>query len=84
MINQTLADLEATLQVFFTDGALSFWNQEGEINTYQLLQFHVHAPSEHTFDGVNHDLEVHFVHKHFSEKRYAVIAVYFDISDGGN
>ena len=31
--------------------------------TYELQQFHVHAPSEHTIDGKHAPLEVHFVHK---------------------
>ncbi len=30
---------------------------------YQLLQFHFHAPSEHTVAGKSFDMEVHFVHK---------------------
>lgn len=31
--------------------------------TYKLAQFHFHAPSEHTFDGLYAPLEVHLVHK---------------------
>jgi len=31
--------------------------------TYRLLQFHFHAPSEHTVNGAAFDAEVHFVHK---------------------
>jgi carbonic anhydrase len=30
---------------------------------FELLQFHFHAPSEHTFEGRHAPLEVHFVHK---------------------
>jgi carbonic anhydrase len=29
---------------------------------YALKQFHVHTPSEHTFDGVHLDAEIHLVH----------------------
>jgi len=29
---------------------------------YTLLQFHLHAPSEHTLDGVSFPMEMHFVH----------------------
>ena len=29
---------------------------------YQLLQFHFHAPSEHTIDGQHADMELHLVH----------------------
>ena len=30
---------------------------------YELIQYHFHAPSEHTVDGVHAQLEIHFVHK---------------------
>ncbi|KAM3147852.1 hypothetical protein pb186bvf_000180 [Paramecium bursaria] len=30
--------------------------------TYYASQFHIHLPSEHQIDGVNTDLEIHFVH----------------------
>ena len=30
---------------------------------YELVQFHFHAPSEHTIDGQHSPLEVHLVHK---------------------
>ena len=30
---------------------------------YELVQFHFHAPSEHTIDGEHAPLEVHYVHK---------------------
>ncbi len=31
---------------------------------YELLQFHFHAPSEHTVKGNFYDMELHLVHKH--------------------
>jgi len=34
----------------------------GEI-TYELLQFHLHAPAEHEFDGLIREMELHLVHK---------------------
>jgi len=30
---------------------------------YELVQFHFHAPSEHTIDGARAPLEIHYVHK---------------------
>ena len=36
--------------------------QKGEdLATYQLIQFHIHSPSEHTIDGKHTDAEIHFV-----------------------
>ncbi|RAI40868.1 carbonic anhydrase [Rhodoplanes roseus] len=32
-------------------------------DTYKLLQFHFHRPSEHTVDGQSFPMEVHFVHQ---------------------
>ena len=31
--------------------------------TYSLVQFHFHAPSEHTVDGEHFPMEMHFVHQ---------------------
>ncbi|CDW72963.1 UNKNOWN [Stylonychia lemnae] len=84
MNNVIMKDLGTTYQVPFIDGALAFWDENDELETYQILQFHVHAPSEHTFDGKFYDLEIHFVHKHFTEGGLAVISVQFDVEDGGN
>jgi len=41
---------------------------------YELVQYHFHAPSEHTIDGEHASLEVHFVHKSASRK-LAVLGV---------
>mmetsp|Transcript_15267 Transcript_15267/g.37453 ORF Transcript_15267/g.37453 Transcript_15267/m.37453 type:complete len:1842 (+) Transcript_15267:68-5593(+) len=39
--------------------------QIGDIS-YNLLQFHLHAASEHTFNGGSFELELHFVHQNAS------------------
>jgi len=44
---------------------------------YELVQFHFHAPSEHTIDGEHSPLEAHFVHKSESGG-LAVVGVLFD------
>ena len=44
---------------------------------YTLLQFHYHAASEHTIDGKQLPLEVHFVHKN-SDTDFAVLSVMFE------
>ncbi|MBI2236608.1 MAG: carbonic anhydrase family protein [Magnetospirillum sp.] len=43
-------------------------------NTYELLQYHFHHPSEHTIAGVTFDMEVHFVHRN-AENGLAVLGV---------
>jgi len=43
---------------------------------YDLLQFHCHTPSEHTFGGKFADLELHLVHKN-QEGQFAVVGVVF-------
>lgn len=53
---------------------------EGE--TFQLVQFHFHTPSEHAIDGERYPMEVHFVHAH-EDGRLAVIGVMMD-SGGEN
>lgn len=55
------------------------------MKTFQVLQFHIHAPSEHTFDGGKHyDVEVHVVHINPVETKLAVLGIYFDVEAGGN
>lgn len=42
---------------------------------YNLLQFHFHAPSEHTVSGKSYPMEFHLVHKN-AEGRLAVVGVF--------
>jgi len=51
---------------------------------YRLLQFHFHAPSEHTFNGVIYPLEVHFVHQNPATGDLAVIGVVFEMGTHNN
>lgn len=48
-----------------------------EGKTYYLLQLHLHSTSEHTLDGEEAIMEVHFVHK-AEDGALAVVAVLFD------
>jgi len=43
--------------------------------TYDLLQFHFHAPSEHSIDGQAAPLEIHFVHQDPNSGNLAVVGV---------
>eukprot|EP01114_Cavostelium_apophysatum_P022727 TRINITY_DN8320_c0_g1_i1.p2 TRINITY_DN8320_c0_g1~~TRINITY_DN8320_c0_g1_i1.p2 ORF type:complete len:300 (+),score=81.49 TRINITY_DN8320_c0_g1_i1:1104-2003(+) len=51
---------------------------------YQLLQFHMHGPSEHTVNGKQFPLEVHFVHRHIDGEDLAVVGVLFDVGLSDN
>ena len=44
---------------------------------YELVQFHFHAGSEHTVDGQQYPLEVHFVHAS-DDGHLAVVGVFFE------
>ena len=43
--------------------------------TYDLLQFHFHAPSEHTIEGEAAALEIHFVHQDRNSGNLAVVGI---------
>jgi carbonic anhydrase len=59
-----------TIQVTPEPG--SSLNYAGKV--YALKQFHFHTPSEHTIDGKNAPMEVHFVHQS-EDKSLAVVGV---------
>ena len=44
--------------------------------TYDLIQFHVHTPSEHTVDGSDYPAEIHFVHQ--AGDSLAVVGVFVE------
>lgn len=48
---------------------------------YNLLQFHFHAPSEHTINGKPADMVAHFVHQ-AKDGQLGVVAVLFTIKNG--
>ena len=48
-----------TIEVAYPEGSGIYING----TDYQLLQFHFHAPSEHTVDGKPFDMEMHLVHQ---------------------
>lgn len=68
---------EAEYQINFFDGSMS---------VFSPLQFHFHAPSEHTINGENLALELHVVHyyKDTQTELGAVIGVMFDPVKGGD
>ena len=60
-----------TIEVVYTEGS---W-LEVDGTKYHLLQFHFHAPSEHTVTGNLYDMEMHLVHKS-EDGMLAVIGVF--------
>ena len=76
IVNPTPAELSpitfnycsASLNIHNTGNTIEVTYQEGswiEVDgtKYHLLQFHFHAPSEHTVTGNLYDMEMHLVHK---------------------
>ena len=67
-----------------TDGEFHLNFADGSKSIFQILQFHFHAPSEHTVEGLQYDLELHLVHKDVDSKESigAVIGILFDRTAG--
>ena len=61
-----------TIQVTVDEG--SSFTFENKI--YNLKQFHLHTPSEHTIDGKHMPMEMHLVHQ-AADGSLAVIAIFF-------
>lgn len=57
----------------------------GASDTFDGVQFHFHAGSEHTIDGKRYDLEMHTVHlpKMINKQniKYAALGIIFDVKD---
>ena len=61
-----------TIQVNYTSGSTVTFNG----HSFELQQFHFHAPSENTIEGHSFPMEAHFVHAD-KDGNLAVIAVMF-------
>ncbi len=70
----TVVDNGHTLQVNLAEGSSIVIDD----HAYDLVQFHVHTPSEHTIAGEKYPLEVHLVHKD-KDGKLAVIGVLYDL-----
>ena len=67
-------------------GTLDLLNGDNEHGEFQPLQFHFHAPSEHTVEGYYYPAEVHFVHLGCRDKsqgnqcgQVAVLGIFFEL-----
>lgn len=59
-------------------------NAFGGDTTFTAAQFHFHAGSEHTIDGVRHDFEMHTVHtagKTLNNIGFAAMGIVFSVND---
>ncbi|XWS66307.1 hypothetical protein CRYUN_Cryun05aG0188400 [Craigia yunnanensis] len=89
LISPSLGDLQrsyasryAVLKNREHDIAVLWKGDAGKINIngtdFKLLQCHWHSPSEHTFGGIRHDLEIHIVHQN-AQNEIAVVSMVFQI-----
>lgn len=62
-----------TIQVNYEKGSVIRLDKD----TYELLQYHFHTPSEEKMDGKPYDLVAHLVHRN-ADGKLAVVAVLFD------
>jgi carbonic anhydrase len=66
-----------------SDGEFHLSFADGTKSIFKVLQFHFHAPSEHSVNGELYDLEVHFVHLYADTNGLGgVIGVFFDRTAG--
>lgn len=59
-----------TIQINYTEGDVLTLG----VDTFQLVQYHFHSPSEHTVRGRHYAMEMHMVHKS-ADHRLAVVGV---------
>jgi carbonic anhydrase len=62
------------IQVVYQSGSYLQWGKD-VTNTYNLVQFHFHAPSEHTVDGKSFDGELHLNHTNLLGEQ-VIVAVF--------
>jgi len=61
-ISTTLYDPGATMRMNGTWSSLQFIDDWGNSYEFEASQLHFHAPSEHTINGEQFDLEMHILH----------------------
>ncbi|KAF0719491.1 Aste57867_991 [Aphanomyces stellatus] len=80
----TLLDPTTGTVTRLDDTIKTFWAGGSEVAlhgcVYSSVNFHHHAPSEHTIDGRHFDLELHFVHSN-DAGHLAAVGVFFDVDD---
>jgi carbonic anhydrase len=72
----TVVDNGHTLQVNLEPGSKITIDDD----VFELVQFHVHTPSEHTIAGESFPMEVHLVHKD-KDGKLAVVGVMYEVGE---
>jgi carbonic anhydrase len=70
-----------TLKIAYYDGR-AVLNENGTLSEWETLQFHFHAPSEHTVDGTQYDAELHNVFISMDGTNQLLVLGIFLESDG--
>lgn len=97
LTDHTLSDLKVqdlgnTLMAEGSFSKLVATDVAGNNYEFEAIQFHFHAPSEHTINGKHYDLELHIVHQMTPEsaknaktsRNLAVVGVFFDLDTDSN
>ena len=85
----TVVDTGESLKATTTSSTLYATATTGLFTGYEALQFHFHAPSEHTINEKHMDLEMHFVHSITSDfssrgettQTLAVVGIFFEVDE---
>ena len=66
-------------------GELTITKPDGSSDVWVPKNIHFHAPSEHTFNGKQYDVEMHIVHVNKNTQALGtVIGILFDVEKGGS
>jgi carbonic anhydrase len=65
-------------------GSLAFEGPEGDVSFFKISEMRIHAPSEHTVNGENMDVELQLYHQAYNGSTIAVVSLFFDTHEGGD
>ncbi len=66
-----IENLGSTIEFPYSPGSTMTIGED----TYELLQFHLHARSEHTIQGKTYPMEIHLVHRNLNAPNFAVLGI---------
>lgn len=67
------------LQVPYLDGTLHFRDMAEQTHHYKTTMVEFHSPSEHTFDGIQADLEMQIIHEKKNSDQVAIVSILFSM-----